>query len=200
MNDKATGGSRAAETGQSMEALTALLTRASAGRLTDPAPDEDQLRLILSAAANAPDHGRLRPWRFLVVRGSARAQLGQAFADALARRTPESSAQMLEAERKKAERAPLIIVVSAEVQPNPKVPEVEQIVAVGAAAQNILLAAHALGFGAFWRTGAAAYDDFVKERLSIPAAESIVGFIYVGTLGAPLPERKPAESLPVRYL
>jgi nitroreductase len=183
-----------------MEALTALLTRASAGRLSDPAPSEDQLRTILSAAANAPDHGRLRPWRFLVVRGAARAKLGQAFADALTRRAPETTAQALEAERKKAERAPLIVVVSAEVQTNPKVPDIEQVIAAGAAAQNILLAAHALGFGAFWRTGAAAYDDLVKEQLSIPAAERIVGFIYIGTLAAPLPQRKPADSLPVRYL
>jgi nitroreductase len=185
---------------QPMDALTALLTRASAARLADPAPTEDQLRTILNAAANAPDHGRMRPWRFLVVRGDARAKLGEVFADALARRAPPTSPAAVEAERKKAERAPLIVVLSAEVQPNPKVPDIEQVIAAGAAAQNILLAAHALGFGAFWRTGAPAYDDFVKEQLSIPAAERIVGFIYIGTLAAPLPQRKPADSLPVRYL
>ena len=142
----------------------------------------------------------MRPWRFLVVRGEARAKLGQILADALARREPATTAQILEAERKKADRAPLILVLSAEVKPNPKVPDIEQVVAVGAAAQNILLAAHALGFGAFWRTGAPAYDDFVKEQLSIPSAEQIVGFIYIGTTAAPLPPRKPADSLAVRYL
>jgi nitroreductase len=183
-----------------MEGLTTLLTRASAARLSDPAPTDDQLRTILSAAANAPDHGRLRPWRFLAVRGSARAKLGQVFADALSRRAPDSTAQAIEAERKKAERAPLVVVVSAELQSHPKVPNIEQIIAVGAATQNILLAAHALGFGAFWRTGAAAYDDFVKDQLSMPAAQPIVGFVYVGTLATPLPERKPADSLPLRFL
>lgn len=183
-----------------MDALTALLTRASAARLSDPAPDDDRLRMILSAAANAPDHGRLRPWRFLVVRGSARAKLGQALARALARRAPESAAQAIEGERKKTERAPLIIVVSAAVQPHPTVPEIEQVIAAGAATQNILLAAHALGFGAFWRTGAAAYDDFVKEQLSMPAGERIVAFIYLGTPAAPLPQRTAADSLPVRFL
>src|SRR5687767_13752678 len=102
-----------------MEALTALLTRASAARLSDPAPTEDQLRTILNAAANAPDHGRMRPWRFLIVRGEARAKLGQILADALARREPATTAQILEAERKKADRAPLILVLSAGVKPNP---------------------------------------------------------------------------------
>ena len=183
-----------------MDALTALLTRASPARLSEPAPTDEQLRTILSAAANAPDHGRLRPWRFLVVRGPARNELGDVLAEALVKRAPESTVQMLEAERKKPERAPVIIVVSAAVQAPHKIPEVEQMVAVGAATQNILLAAHALGFGAFWRTGPPAYDDLVKERLGIPAAERIVAFVYLGTPAAPVPKRQPGESLPLRFL
>jgi nitroreductase len=183
-----------------MDALTALLTRASAPRLTDPGPTEEQLQSILSAAENAPDHGRMRPWSFLVIRGAGRDRLGDVLAASLSRRNAGATETVLEAERKKAQRAPVIIVVSVSVSPNPKVPDIEQVVAAGASAQNILLAAHALGFGAFWRTGPAAYDDFVKEQLGIPAGDTIVAFVYIGSLANPLPQRNLSISPKARFL
>ena len=164
-----------------------LLTRASNGKLGEPAPDEESLRLALEAALRAPDHGLLRPWRILLVRGEARAQLGRVLGDSLRRRKPQATAQELEKEQAKPLRAPLIIVVAAHVQPSPKAPEVEQILAAGAAAQNIQLALHARGYATMWRTGAGAYDPSVKQALGLEPTDAIIGFLYTGTPRQPPP-------------
>lgn len=164
-----------------MDALEALLTRRSPGRLTDPAPDDAALKTMLDAAMRAPDHGRLRPWRFIVLRGEARVRLGDLMAEAMRRREPEMPAPALEKERAKPLRAPLIVVVAASLVEGHKIPAVEQLLAAGAAAQNLQLAAHALGFGTVWRTGAPAYDPYVKQSLGLDAADAIIGFMYLGT-------------------
>ena len=171
-------------------AIEALTTRASPAGLVAPAPDADALDHMLRAAVRAPDHGRLRPWRFILIEGAARDAFGHVLADALRRRDPNVAEAALAKERGKPLRAPLIVVVAAKVRDHRGVPAVEQIVAAGAAAQNMLVAAHALGFGGFWRTGAAAYDDDVKRALGLDAEDAIVGFIYLGTPStapAPLP-------------
>src|SRR5437016_2952245 len=98
-----------------MEALEALTTRVSAGALVEPAPDDEALQLILAAAGRAPDHGRLRPWRFAIVRGEARGALGRIMAESYARRHPEANATQLQKERDKPLRAPMIIAVGAKV-------------------------------------------------------------------------------------
>ncbi|HUE19119.1 MAG TPA: NAD(P)H nitroreductase [Stellaceae bacterium] len=164
-----------------MDALEALLTRRSPGRLTDPAPDDAALKTMLDAAMRAPDHGRLRPWRFIVLRGEARARLGDLMAEAMRRREPDMPDPALEKERAKPLRAPLIVVVAASLVEGHKIPAVEQLLAAGAAAQNLQLAAHALGFGTVWRTGAPAYDPYVKQSLGLDAADAIIGFMYLGT-------------------
>ena len=176
-----------------MDALEALTTRASPTGLTDPGPDAHALQRMLRAAVRAPDHGRLRPWHFIVVEGAARAALGDVLADALRRREPDVAEATLAKERAKPMRAPLIVVVAARLREHRSVPAVEQIVAVGAAAQNILVAAHALGFGAFWRTGAPAYDDSVKGALGLRPEDAIVGFLYIGTPSAPPPPAPEAD-------
>lgn len=161
-----------------MEALT---TRASPSALAAPAPDAHALDSMLRAAVRAPDHGRLRPWHFIIVEGSAREALGNVLADALRIREPGVPEAAIVKERAKPLRAPLIVVVAARLREHRGVPAVEQIVASGAAAQNMLVAAHALGFGGFWRTGAAAYDEHVKHALGLRAEDAIVGFVYLGT-------------------
>lgn len=166
-----------------MDAIEVMVGRASPAQLTGPGPSAEQLQKILTAAARAPDHGKMQPWRFLVIEGAARERFGAVLADCLKRREPDAPAGKLEAERKKALRAPVIVVVAAAVRDNPKVPAVEQIVAAGAAAQNLLLAAHAMGFGGFWRTGAPAYDARVKAELGLAEADTIVGFMYLGSVG-----------------
>jgi nitroreductase len=168
-----------------MDALAALTTRISPAALDVPGPSADALDTILKAAVAAPDHGRMQPWRFILIDGVAREKFGVLLAEALQRREPAAPVGKLDAERKKALRAPLIVVVAAAVQPGAKVPEVEQVVAVGAAAQNMLVAAHALGYGGFWRTGANAYDAAMKRALGLAESDVIVGFLYLGTTKTP---------------
>jgi nitroreductase len=164
-----------------MEAIDLLLSRRSAAVLIEPGPDEAALELLLAAGAHAPDHGRLRPWRFIVIQGRARERLGELFAERLQRSRPDASPDALARERAKALRAPLIIAVAAVTDPHSAVPEIEQILCAGAAATNMLLAARALGFNAVWKTGAAAYDETVKRELGIMPADALVAFLYIGT-------------------
>jgi nitroreductase len=166
-----------------MDAIELILTRCSPSQLVEPAPNREQLATILRAAARAPDHGRMQPWRFLAIEGTARQRLGDLMMRSLARREPAVEPAKLASEREKPMRAPLIIAVAAAVRPNPKVPDIEQIVAVGAAVQNMILAAHALGFGAFWRTGPAAYDSDLIAGLGFSPHDVLVGFIYLGSIG-----------------
>jgi nitroreductase len=164
-----------------MQAIDALLKRRSAKSLVEPAPDEGALELIFEAAARAPDHGRLRPWRFIVIGGAARGRFGDLLAEHLRRTHPSTAEETLQRERQKAFRAPLIVVVAAICNPSSKVPVIEQVLAAGAAAQNIMLASFALGFGAMWKTGGPAYDEQVKSALGLAPKDAIVGFLYLGT-------------------
>lgn len=163
--------------------LAALEGRRSAKKLTAPAPSRTQLEQILLAGANAPDHGRLRPWRFIVLSGTALEQLGELMAQTLQERVPDASQEQLAKERAKASRAPVVIVAAAKVTRN-KIPEIEQVLSAGAAVENMFLAAQALGFGVMWKTGDAAYSAKVKEHLGLAAADHIVAFLYIGTVAA----------------
>lgn len=170
-----------------MHATELLATRASNGKLREPAPDDTSLRAILEAALRAPDHGLLRPWRVLLVRGRAREAFGQAMRASLAKRKPAATAEELDREQRKPLRAPLIVVVVARPRPDPKVPELEQLISAGTLAYGIVLAAQAHGFAGMWRTGPAAYDPEVQRTLGLENGEHIAGFIYVGTPALPPP-------------
>lgn len=173
-----------------MDALHALLSRVSPARLAPDELDPLEIEQILAAGLRAADHGRLRPWRFLVVRGDARHRLGDLLAEGLKRRHPEAGTEMLEAERKKALRAPVIVIVVAAIRDNPNIPAIEQIVSAGAAAQNMLVASHALGLGGFWRTGPAAYDPVLRKALGVSERDTTVGFLYLGRVAAAGQERR----------
>jgi nitroreductase len=165
-----------------VDAIEAILTRTSVRRAVEPAPEGADLELLLRAALRAPDHGLLRPWRFVLVRGEALDRLGEVFARALAARRPDAPEEDLARERAKTRRAPLLLVVVSRPRAGvANVPVVEQVLSAGAAAVNVLLAAHALGYGAMWRTGAAAYHPLVHDALGLDPEESIVGFLYLGT-------------------
>ena len=164
-----------------MDAVKLLLERVSAVKLQEPGPTAAELDTILQSALRAPDHGRLRPWHFVVISGEQRTRFGKLLAEAFKAREPGATAEMMAREQQKALRAPLIIVVVARVKPSEKVPEVEQIVSAGAAAEHIMLAAQALNYGAMWRTGAPAYDRSIKEGLGLHSGDAIVGIIYIGT-------------------
>ena len=159
-------------------------SRQSVGRVRPEAPPRVVVERLIEAASHAPNHFLTQPWRFIVVAGYARADLGHVMADALGARggvsaTPVVQAD-LEREAAKPQRAPVIIVVAVEPSHDPRVVEIEEIEAGAAAVENLLLAAHALGLGAKWRTGEAAYDPRVKIWLGLKPGSHIAGFVYLG--------------------
>ena len=165
-----------------MELFDAIDTRTCAGRLTEPGPTPQELERIMQAAARAPDHGRLRPWRFVVLEGPQRDSFAIAAAAAKRVRLPAMTEQQMAQERDKILRSPTLIVVGCKVHHgHPKVPEIEQVIAVGAAVENLFLAAHALGFGVMWKTGVAAYDPAVKGVVGLRPEDHIVAILHLGT-------------------
>lgn len=166
-----------------MDPIEAITSRVTPALLGDPGPSEPEIRIVLDAAAAAPDHGRLRPWRFAVLAGKDREKLATLFKESLQRRRPEATAAELDAEGARAMRAPLVIVVAAALQRNhPKVPDIEQILSAGAAVQNLTLALLAMGYGTMWKTGPAAYDPLAAPALGFAETDQIVAFLYIGTI------------------
>ena len=165
-----------------MSAIENMLSRVSVPRLGEPAPTSGQLETMLQCALRAPDHGQLRPWRFLVIEGEARKELGEIFAEARKRLKPEITTEELDKIRLKPLRAPVIIVGIAKVTEHEKIPAIEMTLSMGAAVEHIMLAAHDMGFGAMWRTGAMAFDPYVKQQLGCDEMDEIVGYVYLGTI------------------
>lgn len=174
-----------------MEALTALHNRVSVSRLTEPAPDQPALDNMFKAAMRAPDHGLLRPWRFLILQGDARERLGELFAQAALSDEPGLTPPQLDKLRGKPLRAPMIIVGICSPRNHPKVPLLEQQLAAGAAIDNLLIAAHAQDIGAIWRTGPMATHSMVTRGLGLSSHENILAFIYLGTPDGP---RRPVKE------
>ncbi len=177
-----------------MDVITALQNRVSCALLTEPGPGAEQLEILLKAAVRAPDHAMLKPWRFLLIEGEAREKMGELLVKAVLVDKPDSDAAALKKIRRKPFRAPTILVIIAKIKEHPKVPAIEQIITVGAAANNLVTAAFSLGIGAYWRTGSAAYNSIVKEGLGLAPSEEIIGFIYLGT---PQVKFKPAPKIEV---
>jgi nitroreductase len=170
--------------------LDHLLTRrsVSANSLGEPGPSETQLAQILTAASRVPDHKKLVPWRFVLFQGAAREAFGKVLAEVCRAEEPDPSAFRLENEAKRFLRAPLVIAVISRVTENPAAPEWEQILSAGAACQNLLVAATALGFGAQWISEWYAYSEGVRKALKLADNERVAGFVYIGT-----PKEKPEE-------
>lgn len=164
-----------------MEALTALLTRSSAGQLGEPAPTAEQLEFIMKAGMRASDHGRLKPWRFILIEGSARQRLGELFVRIEKEDNPAATDDECRKLANNPLRAPLLIVVVAKVRPHEKIPAIEQVLSAAGAAQLMLLAAHAQGLGGIWRTGKMAYHPHVAKQLGLDTGDQIIGFLYIGT-------------------
>jgi nitroreductase len=186
--------------------LSLFFERRSIGRLTEPAPSDDELSAILRAAAAAPDHGELRPFRFVVLRGEAKVAFGSVLADAYLRRVQAAGGEphpaKLEKERTKLGRAPLVVLVCAVHVHDDKIPWSDQVGAAHAAAQNALLAATALGYGSMWRTGDPVFDPHVKRAVGLTEHDAIVGFVYLGTPhegGAKPPNEPSLDGLVVEW-
>lgn len=159
-----------------METYDAIMTRRSVPKVTDEIPDRSSIERLLEAAVRAPNHHLTQPWRFVVLTGSALDEFGEAW-----ERGTAASGKDASGIRDKAHRAPVIVcVVERPKHHLPKVVELEEHHAVGAAIQNILLAAHAAGLGAMIRTGPAATMAEVREFLGLEEGELVAGFIYVG--------------------
>lgn len=177
------------------EIIDFLLTRRSvtARNMTEPGPSEEQLDQILRAAMRVPDHGRLGPWRFIVIKGDARATFGDVLAEAYKKDEPEAFDELVEVERERFQRAPVVVAVASRVVKEHKIPEWEQTLSSGAACINMLNAAHAIGFAAQWLTEWPAYNADVAAALGLDENERVAGFVYVGTAKEPPTERQRAE-------
>ncbi|MFW5823825.1 MAG: nitroreductase family protein [Marinobacter sp.] len=179
-----------------MHAVTeALLNRHSEPRLRAPAPPAEVVELALACAARAPDHGLLRPWRYLLVEGDGLERLGELF---VASAPAEASEKQREKLRKAPLRAPMILVAIASPAPHPKVPRYEQEYACAASAAYLVLALQAEGYGAMWRSGEVSESDLVRRGLGLAEEETIVGFIYTGTVESekpPVPRPQVSEFL-----
>ena len=163
-----------------MELFEAIHGRKTISKVKPDALPRETIETLLSAAVQAPNHHKVRPWRFVVLTGDGRKKLGDVMSASFADRNPAAPAEGLEKTRNLPLRAPVVIAIGADKPAESKIIEVENISAASAAGQNILLAAHALGLGAIWRTGEWARDPKVKEFLGFAPDQHIVGFIYVG--------------------
>lgn len=186
----------AAQRDERLRALELLLSRQSMNLLQEPAPDGAELDLIIDAGLRAPDHGRLRPWRFVLIRGEQRQAWADRLAEAAKARDPANGPAMAEKSRAWVARTPLIIAVGVEMKEG-KIPEIEQLLSAGAAAMNMLNAIHLLGYGGMWVTGANSYDPRVNELLGFEAPSRLVGFLGVGT-PKPMPADAPKAARPSR--
>jgi len=167
-----------------MDTLDAITTRQSIGQVkSDPVP-RDLIEKLLSAAVQAPNHYRVRPWRFVVLTGSARDRLGEVMAQSFIEKfpdlAPDAQAKAMEKERSKPLRSPLLIAVGVDRPTESKVVEIENVCASAAACQNLLLAAHDLGLAAKWRTGDTAQDPKVKDFLGFEPDQHLIAFLYIG--------------------
>lgn len=171
------------------KALDLLLSRrsGSAKTMAGPGPSQEQLHQILRVAGRTPDHGKLFPWRFIVFEGKGRERIGAILADVL--EAEGERPKQIEEERARFLRAPVVIGVISAAREQHKIPVWEQELSAGAVCQNILIAAHALGFVGNWITEWYAYHPVVKERLGLKAGERVAGFIYIGTATEALEER-----------
>src|SRR5215472_9997664 len=176
-----------------MNVFDIIKRRRSIGKMTEERPSRQQIERLLEAATHAPNHHKVQPWKFIVLAGKAREELGAVMAEALALRLDETSIDkaqaLLNKERSKLLRSPVVIVVVAEPPQQPKILEIENIEAVAAAVQNMLLTAEEMGLACMWRTGDAAYDPHVKRWLGLAPGDHIVSFLYVGYPAIPRLER-----------
>lgn len=161
--------------------LDALKQRNSSPKLIEPAPSEEQVEEMIRCALRSPDHARLRPWRFISIRGERRNAFGELLEASLLRNNPDADDTLRTKARNAPLRAPMVMAVLTAVQEHPKVPAWEQQVSAGCAAFSVCLAAEAMGYAAIWRTGSFAEDHELAKALGGAPNEQFVGFLYLGT-------------------
>jgi len=171
-----------------------MLSRSSAPipDLKDPAPSADEIALMIRVASRVPDHGRLEPWRFILYRGQARHDVGEALAAlAESREGPLTEARRNQ-ERTRFSRAPLVIGVVSSPKDHPKIPQWEMFLSAGAAAMNLVIAANGLGYGANWITNWYSDTEEGRRILGLAPHERVAGFVHIGTFdGSPQERQRP---------
>ncbi len=184
-----------------MSVFETIKRRRSIGKMTAQEPTREQVERLLEAATHAPNHHHVEPWRFFVLAGEARNELGELMAASLATRlreagkiSDEQAEAVLAKERHKPLRSPIVIVVAAEHPTQPKVVAIENVAAAAAAVQNMLLTAEEMGLAAMWRSGDAAFDPNVKLWLGLAPEDAIVAFVYLGYSAIPKLERTPRPA------
>ena len=164
-----------------LETLKVIQNRNSVAHLGEPAPSIEEMEEVYKGALRAPDHAWLRPWKYIEIRGEARKKLADSFIKASISYGEEMTDELREKLKKAPFRAPMVIVLAADIKEHPKVPKIEQIISLGASAQNILLALHDIGYSAIWRTGKMAFNQHITDALGLPANYEVIGYLYVGT-------------------
>ena len=162
--------------------------------LDAPGPDRAQIDTILTAASRVPDHGKLAPWRFIVIAGEARARVGETIAATFAADNPDAAPDRLALERARLTHAPVAIAVVSRAGPHVKIPEWEQVLSAGAATMNLVIAANAAGFATAWLTEWFAYDRRVLDALGLAPTEKLAGFVHIGR-AREVPADRPRPSL-----
>lgn len=162
--------------------------------LGEPGPTPAQVDALLAEAVRVPDHGKLAPWRFLRIQGDARQALGELLAARGLERDPAAAPAAVEKDRQRFSHAPVVLAVIARLTSGHKVPVQEQLLSGGAVCFALLQGAQAMGFGAQWLTGWAAYDPVVLARLGVGAEEAVLGFIHIGRAVADAPERQRPDA------
>ncbi|WP_293553745.1 nitroreductase [Parvibaculum sp.] len=177
---------------RSQDTIDLLLTRRSVKpfTMTTPGPDASELEIILRAGARVPDHGKLAPWRFILFKGDARAGFGDVLKARFAQIEPAATEDRLKLETGRLLQAPVVVAVISRIVESKKAPEWEQVLSAGAACQNMLVAATALGFACSWLTEWYAYDDGIAAALGLGKNERVAGFIYFGSPTLPKDERE----------
>lgn len=163
-----------------MDVFEAIHNRRSHKKVKPDAVPRELIEKMLDAAAQAPNHYKVRPWRFVVMTDDARHRLGHAMSESLRERHPEYPPEAFDKAHATPLQAPVVIAVGVDKPSEAKVLEIENISAVAAATQNLLLATQALGLGAKWRTGEWAQDAKVKQFLGFQPDQHIIGFVYIG--------------------
>jgi len=160
-----------------------LLSRRSVKFVQAPAPSDANLARILQAGMSAPDHGKLQPWRFKLIRGEAIARLMELVFAASERAGRPLAPEKIASNRAWLGKVPLLIALACRIDhSNTKIPEHERMLAVGAAVTNMLNAAHMLGYGAYWSTGLGTYVDEVNEALGFDGLDyRFLGYLAMGT-------------------
>jgi nitroreductase len=157
--------------------------------LGEPGPSAEEIELLLTIASRVPDHGRLAPWRFIVLQGEARATIGETIAAAFRADQPDAAEDKIALERDRLSRAPVVVAVVSRAQPHVKIPDWEQVLSAGAACMTLVIAANAMGYGTSWLTEWYAFDRRVLDALGLAPGERIAGFVHIGTPKEPPVER-----------